>query len=536
MLSILMTTTAEDAAAEPGEGATFEVENPATGRVIEHVPEHSREDVEAAVGRAAGAQAAWASRSIDERREVIARVRELLLERRDDLAETVSAETGKPPGEAIGSDVGASLDACTYLIDEGPDIVEEPIDLGGLTAVGDSTVVREPIGVVGVITPWNYPLCLPAMEALPPLFAGNAVVLKPAEQTPLSALELEALFHEAGVPSDVFQVVTGRGRPTGEALSEADLEHLSFTGSTEVGFELRESCKARGVTTSLELGGSDPAVVLEDADLDLTADGITWARFSNAGQTCAAPKRCFVHESLADAFTDAVVSRVDALEIGGGDDKPYEFGPVISAAALDTIASQVDRSVEMGAEVVTGGERLDREGHYYAPTVLRGVTRDMPVMREETFGPVLPIVPVHDADEGVEYANDTDYGLTASVWTTDVERGEALARRIEAGTITVNEHLYTSGVFATPWGGRKDSGGDFSHGRWSIEAVTEPKHIHVAPGEVSVREGRFRDLWWFPYGPDYGETIGRAMEAIHHSSTLQRLRRTPGTIRAALSK
>jgi acyl-CoA reductase-like NAD-dependent aldehyde dehydrogenase len=531
-----MASTSEEATAGADAEHTIEITDPTTGGVVDTVAETEPDTVQSVVEAAARAQRAWADRSIAERRAVVKRARELILERRDDLAATISAENGKPPGEAIGAEIGPALDTASFLVSRGPDILEEDIDLSALAAVGDSTVVREPVGVVGLITPWNYPFGIPVAEALPALFAGNAVVLKPAEETTLTALELADLLHEAGVPEDLFQVVPGRGATTGQALSEADIDHLSFTGSAEVGFTLEEACEARGVSTCLELGGSDPAIVLADADLDLTADGITWSRFANAGQSCGAPKRLFAMESIADDLTDAIVDRAEALEIGGWDDADYEFGPLITAEAVERIHDQVERSVEMGAEVVIGGEPLDRDGHYYPPTVLREVTPDMPVMTEETFGPVLPIVPVEGSEDALELANDTNYGLTGSVWTTDTDRGEELARHIEAGTVTVNDHLYTFSLHATPWGGPKDSGGDFSHGRWGLESVTEATHVHVAAGEASLSSGRFKDLWWFPYGEDHGEMLGRAMEAMHSSSTIQKLRNTPGTLRAALSK
>jgi succinate-semialdehyde dehydrogenase/glutarate-semialdehyde dehydrogenase len=529
---------------EPGSEHAIVCRSPATLARIDEVPEATPADVEAAVADAAAAQPAWADRSIADRRDVLARVRDLLLDRRESLAETVSTENGKPPGEAVATDVGPALNAANFLVERGPDVVEESIPLGRFESVGESTVLREPVGVVGVITPWNYPFGIPASEVLPALFAGNAVVLKPAVETTLTALAFRDLLHDAGVPEDVLAVVPGRGPTTGQALAEAELDHLSFTGSADVGFMLRETCEPRGVSTSLELGGSDPAVVLEDADVDLTAAGITWARFANAGQSCAAPKRCFALEGVADELTDALVERAAALEIGGDegsgagdlDDAEYEMGPLISAEAVETIHDQVTRSVEQGAEVLTGGEPLDREGHYYPPTILADVTPDMPVMTEETFGPVLPIASVPDVETAIERANDTNYGLSGSVWTTDEDRGAALAREIDAGTVTVNDHLYTFTLHATPWGGPKDSGGDFSHGRWGIESVTDAKHVHVAPGTASLSSGRFEDPWWFPYDDDFEEAIGDTLELLYGSSVVRKLRHTPGAIRAILSE
>jgi len=514
---------------------TFLVRDPTTGDRIDAVEKTPPAAVDAVVADAATAQSRWSRRSVADRRAVIERVRSLILERRGSLAAQISRETGKSVADAVGTDLGPALETASFLIDRGPDLLAEDVPVNRVVATGDSTVVREPVGVVGAITPWNYPFGIPVAEVLPPLFAGNAVVLKPAEETTLTALALRDLLHDAGVPDQVFSVVPGRGPVTGAALADAAIDHLSFTGSTEVGFSLRNSCAARGVSTSLELGGSDPAIVLPDADVELTAAGLTWARFAIAGQSCAAPKRVFPVAPVADELTAAIVDRVEALDIGGVDDAVYEVGPLISASALETVHDQVRRSVDMGATVLTGGEPLDRAGHYFAPTVLTDVTPEMPVMTEETFGPVLPIQSVPDVDTAVERANDTRFGLTGSVWTRDTDRGRAVARRIDAGTVTVNDHLYTFMLGATPWGGVKDSGGDFSHGRWGIEAVTTAKHLHVAPGETGVAAGRVRNPWWFPYEEDTADTFGELFTAVYGTGLRDRVRAGLTAVRRVLS-
>jgi succinate-semialdehyde dehydrogenase/glutarate-semialdehyde dehydrogenase len=531
-----MTSQSDHGAGAAGGDHTLEIRDPATTAVVAEVPEAPPSAVQTAVADAAAAQPAWVAQSIADRRDVIDRFRSLLVDRRDEVAATINEENGKPPGEAIAGDVGPALSTAAYLVERGADVLEEEIPLGSLAAVGDSTVVREPVGVIGVITPWNYPFGIPTAEILPALFAGNAVVLKPAVETTQTALALRDLLIEAGLPEDVLAVVPGRGATTGQALADAEIDHLSFTGSAEVGFALQETCESRGVSTCLELGGSDPAIVLGDADVDLTARGLTWARYANAGQSCGAPKRCFPVDSIAGELTDALVDNVEALRVGGGEGADYDVGPLISAEAVDSIHSQVRRSVDQGATVLTGGEPLERDGHFYAPTVLTDVTPDMPVMTEETFGPVLPIMPVADAEEALDLANDTNYGLTGSVWTTDTDRGEALARRIEAGTVTVNDHLYTFSLHATPWGGPKDSGGDFSHGRWGLESVTDAKHVHVAPGTASLSSGRFNDLWWFPYDEGFQDTLGDAMAVLYGTNPVRKLRKVPGVLRASIGK
>ena len=519
-----------------GESHVIVTRNPATLEVNDEIPEADAEAVEAAVADATAAQPAWGDVPLEDRLAVFERFQELLLERREAVAETVIAEVGKPAGEAVSAEVAPALSAVEFCSERGADLLAEEIPLGALESVGESTVYREPVGVVGMITPWNYPFGIPASEVVPTLFAGNAVVLKPAEETTLTAFLLRDLLEEAGLPAELLQVVPGRGEVTGQALAESSVDHLSFTGSTEVGTHLEEITAGTDTTLCLECGGSDPAIVLPDADLDLAADGICWARFANAGQSCAAVKRVYAHVAIEPRLRRMLVERVENLRVGAsdGDEGVVEVGPLISAEAVERLHSQVERSVEMGAEVLAGGEPLDREGHFYAPTVLTGVTDDMPVVREETFGPVLPVMSYDDIDDAVERANDTPYGLTGSVWTRDTDRGEAVARRIEAGTVTVNDHLYTFGLHATPWGGYKDTGGDFSHGRWGIESVTRAKHVHVAEGETGLRSGRVRNLWWFPYDEKTSEVLGKAMEVMYGSSVTGKLRNAPSVLKELL--
>ena len=519
-----------------GEETVIVTKSPATLEVNDRVVEMTPENVERAVSDAAAAQREWAARSIEERVEVFERVRDLLLERKESIARNATEEVGKPFGEAMVYETGAALAAVEFVTEQGPDLLEEPIPLGSFSSAGTSTLVREPIGVVGVITPWNYPFAIPAFEVVPVLFAGNGVVMKPGEATPRSAFELRDLLYDAGVPEDLFAVVPGRGSVTGQALVESDIAHLSFTGSSEVGFELERACSERGISLARECGGSDPAIVLPDADLEFTASGVVSIRFLNAGQSCAAVKRLYVHESVEADLREKILERVENLRVGYGPDEVFEVGPLISEEALENVHSQVERSVEMGAEVLLGGEPMDREGHFYEPTVLTNVTQDMPVVTEETFGPVLPIMSYETVDEAVEKANDTRYGLSASVWTTDTERGEEVARRIEAGTVLVNDHCYTGALFETPWGGYGDTGGDFSHGRWAIEAVTRTKHVHVTPGEPSLRQGRFENPWWFPYDEDTADFMRRTLELMYSPNVTTRLRNAPSVMHEMFTK
>lgn len=504
--------------------------NPATRETNGSVEAATPQAVEAAVAAAHAAQAAWADRPLPERLEILEAFGQLLVERARDLAETVTAETGKPVAEAIAADVIPVVDAVDFVADAAPGILDEPIRVDHPLAFGRSSrIVRDPVGVVAHITPWNYPLGIPGSQIVTALAAGNAALLKPAVETPLTAEALADAFAEAGVPDDAVRVVHGPGETAGRALVEADVDHVIFTGSREVGWRIHEEMAGRRIPTCLELGGSDPAVVLDDADLDLAADGIVWARYTNAGQTCAAVKRVVVDAAVVDELTDRIVGKVERLTVGDGRDPGVEVGPMISAEAADELLDQVRRSLDAGATLLTGGERIDGEGHFVEPTVLTDVAPGMPVLAEETFGPVLAIVVADDVDDSVAKANATEFGLTASVWTRDVDRGRRVARRIEAGTVTVNDHAYTYGLNATPWGGVKTSGVGRTHGRWGLEEVTEARHVHAGRGR--------RDPWWFPYADDQAELMETAVETLYgDAGLLKRLRGALGLVSRLRSK
>ncbi|MDY6765188.1 MAG: aldehyde dehydrogenase family protein [Halobacteria archaeon] len=512
--------------------------NPATLEVNAEIDVTSKEGVESAVEKAHSSQKEWADRSLSERLRVLERFQELILERKDEIAKTVSRETGKPVEEAISVDIFPVIDAVEFLSDEGPDILEYDLSLKNLLLVGrKSKITREPLGVIGIITPWNYPFGIPGSQVVYALFAGNSVVLKPAEETTLTGLRLKELLEEAGLPPEVLQVVTGPGRPTGDALVNSDIDYMLFTGSADVGFSIRSQCAPRGIPTCLELGGSDPALVLEDANLDLTTDGIVWARFTNCGQTCSAVKRVYVVESIASKLMDEIVSKTRELRVGNTFESHVDVGPLISEEAVDRIDSMVQESVEMGATPLTGGERIDElDGSFYKPTILTDVTHEMPVIQEETFGPVLPIIEVEDEEEAIEMANDTPYGLTASVWTRDEKHGEKIARSLDAGTVSVNDHAYTYGINSTPWGGHNRSGERLTHGTWGLEELTTLKHIHVTKGDTFPKSTRTKNLWWFPYPHDQHEVMREGMEYLYGGGLRKKIRKTPYMIRKLLGK
>ncbi|HWH07898.1 MAG TPA: aldehyde dehydrogenase family protein [Candidatus Thermoplasmatota archaeon] len=489
------------------------VRNPATGETLAELPEATREDVLAAVARARAAQPAWAARPVRDRLAALDRFRALLLADRRGMAEQVTRETGKPLTEALGVDVLITLDAAAWVVRNAEKVLApEVLRLGNPLFVGRvSRVEREPLGVVGVVSPWNYPLAIPASNALHALAAGNAVVLKPASLAPLTALRMARLFHEAGVPGDVLQVVVGSGRVAGEALVDADLDHLVFTGSVPVGKAVEQRLRERGVSSCMELGGSDPALVLHDAPCEDAVRGVVWGRFTNAGETCAAPKRAYVHRSLLDRFVADATRAAAALRLGDPMRPDTDVGPLTDPDGVREMAAFVEDAVKRGARVLCGGKpRPDLGPQWFEPTVLVDVPPDARVVTEEAFGPILPIVPFDDEDEAVRLANGTPFGLSASIWTRDLERGQALARRLHAGTVTLNDVAYTYAANETPWGGVKDSGHGRTHGRWGLLEMTRMRHVNVVPPSRPLG-----GTWWFPYTPALRELFDQGARFLY---------------------
>jgi succinate-semialdehyde dehydrogenase/glutarate-semialdehyde dehydrogenase len=336
------------------------------------------------------------------------------------------------------------------------------------------------------------------------LLAGNSVVLKPSEFTTLVALELASLLHRTGVPQDVFQVIPGDGS-TGKALTETALDKLIFTGSVPIGKRVAESAASRLLPVVLELGGKDPMLVLDDADVDVVSSGAVWGAFVNAGQACLSVERCYVHRSLYPTFLEACVRKTQQLKIGNGMDPNTDIGPLIHEAQLQLVESHIEDARKRGVAIVLGGKRLTELGaNFYAPTVLADVTHEMRIMREETFGPVLPVMPFDSDDEAVQLANDSQFGLAASIWTRDRKRGEGLARRIQAGTVMVNDVVSCFGISEAPHGGVKASGLGRTHGRFGLDEMVRTKYVD------SDRIPNIKKVWW--YG--YGEKFSRQMEGF----------------------
>ncbi|MDT5155756.1 MAG: hypothetical protein QOH51_113 [Acidobacteriota bacterium] len=503
--------------------------NPATSEEVGRVPLRSTDEVKQAVARARAAQKGWGALSFRARASVVMRARSFVLEALDEIAALISRESGKPAAEAIMMEVVPTLDLMQFFARRTERLLRpEKIDIGLYRFLGrTSTIEYRPLGVVGIISPWNFPWAIPLGEVSMALMAGNSVVLKPSELTPLVALKIGNVFERAGLPQGVLEIVTGDGS-TGAALVEASVDKLMFTGSVATGRRVAEAAARRLMPVVLELGGKDPMIVFEDADLDAAAEAAVWGAFANSGQACASVERCYVDERISEDFTRRVVEKAKTLRQTVADADGADLGAMSSERQLHTVEEHVRDAVANGAHVLAGGGRakgLDERGWFHEPTVLTGVDHSMAVMREETFGPVLPIMTFRDEDEAVGLANDSQFGLTASVWTRNIRRGRRIASRIEAGTVMVNEVLYTHGIAQTPWGGVKQSGLGRTHGRLGLLEMVAPHHVHVN------RLTLLQDVWWFSYTPGAASLFRSLARRFATGSLLQTLLISPQMLR-----
>ncbi len=506
--------------------------DPATGEEVGRAPLTMPEEVAHAVIHAREAQAEWANLSFRERAKVVMKAREIILKELEQIALLISRETGKPVAEAVAMELTPTLDLIQYFARRTESLLmPERIPLGQYGLMGRlSYTMYKPLGVVGIISPWNFPWATPLDEVVMALMAGNAVVLKPSELTPLTGLKIKEVFARAGLADGLLEVVTGNGS-VGAALVGAGVDKIMFTGSVATGKRVAEAAARYLIPVVLELGGKDPMIVLEDADIRNAARAAVWGAFANSGQACASVERCYVHESIAPQFIEEVVAETKRLHQGIGVSRDVDIGSMTSEDQLEKVESHVRGAKIKGATVLIGGQRRrDLKGPFFEPTVLTNVNHEMDVMSEETFGPVLPIMTFQTDDEAVSLANDSHYGLTASVWTRHIARGERLAESIEAGTVMVNEVLYTHGIAQTPWGGVKESGFGRTHGSAGLFELVSPRHIHVN------RWPLIPDLWWFNYTPLAGRLFRGFARRFASGSVLQTALLVPLMIRRFFEK
>jgi succinate-semialdehyde dehydrogenase/glutarate-semialdehyde dehydrogenase len=456
------------------------------------------------------------------------RAADVLLEEIDELAELLTTEQGKPRLESYSMELLPTVDALKWIADSGPDILDDervPMSQAFLKTKR-SKFTYEPIGVVGVIAPWNYPWSIPFGEVAIALMAGNGVVLKPASLTPMIGERIRMLFEKAGFPEGLVKTIHGGGK-VGDALVKSTAGKIFFTGSVEVGYKVGVECAKRMKGSVLELGGKDPQIVCADADLANAVSGAVWGGFANAGQTCSGIERVYVHKDVADSFLEGVVRETERLTVGDPAEWTTEVGPMVSDEQAQTVTELVDDALANGAKRLTGGPQKVKgmKGSFIAPTVLTGVTHEMRIMNEEIFGPVLPIMTVESEEEAIGLANDSQFGLGASVWTKDRDKGERMAHEIQSGMVWVNDHSFSHGACQCSWGGVKDSGLGRSHSKFGFYECVNVKLVSWEPGWT-------RDSWWQPYDEDLGQAFRSSAQLLYsrNGNRLKALREGAGAL------
>jgi len=501
--------------------------NPATGEEFGRVANVSAGEVREAVEKSRRAFELWKETSFKERAKFVMRAREIILNELDEIARLISDESGKPVAESLSMEIAPVLDLMQYFAKNAAKILKpEKVNIGLYATLGrTSKIIYKPLGTVGIIPAWNYPFSIPLGETVMALMAGNAVIVKPSELTPFIGLKIGEIFEKAGLPENVLQILSGDGR-TGAALIDAGIEKIMFTGSVATGKKIAESAAKHLTSVVLELGGKDPMIVFADANLELAAQGAIWGAFCNSGQSCSSVERLYVEESVAEEFTKLIVEKTKRLKQDSGDKETTDVAAMSSERQIAIVEDHVADFRREGAKILTGGRRNESfKGAFYEPTVISNATNKMRGMREETFGPTLPIGIFQTEQEAIDLANDSDFGLTASVWTKDLTKGKRVAEKILAGTVCVNEVLYTHGIGQTPWGGFKQSGYGRTHGNSGLMELVAPQHIHV--NRVLLTP----NAWWLPYSPLAVETFRGFARYFASGSLLQTIKLAPQLIK-----
>ncbi len=514
---------------------TLESFNPATGEIVGSVPTITPDQVDAVVDEVKKVQPFWAELSYKDRARYSRRAPDVVARRKDEIAALITAEQGKVRTEAFSMEVLTSIDGMHWAADNAEKVLADE-KIPGTQAFARTRKMRfhyQPIGVIGVISPWNYPWLLAMDEICTALMSGNGVIFKPASLTCLIGQEIQAVFDEAGLPEGLMRTVHGGGRVGQAMVDSAGVGKIFFTGSVEVGRSISQDLSKQLKSATLELGGKDPMIVLSDANVAHAIDGAAWGGFANMGQTCAGIERVYVKHDVADRFIEGVVEKAKSLKLGDPTDWSTEVTAMTDPNQFEIVKELVDDAVANGATLHTGGPIAEADlpaglkGHFYAPTVLTGVNHGMRIMKEEIFGPVLPIITVDSDDEAVSMANDSEFGLGASVWTNDSDKAISIAKRIEAGNVWVNDHMYSAGLCQCSWGGQKDSGIGRSHSKFGFyEAVEIQVIAQTNPREAS--------MWLHPYDETVGPAIRTTVDLLYARGK-DRFR-TLGEGRAALGK
>jgi acyl-CoA reductase-like NAD-dependent aldehyde dehydrogenase len=501
------TTDTPASGRQHGAGETISY-NPATGEEVSRVPNTDLTEIPAIFARARAAQRAWAARSFAERKRSILKMRDYVVDHAEELAEIVSRENGKSRMDALTTEViPCALAADWYGKHAEKSLAPRKLPMGSLLFFNKKNVLeRVPLGVVGVISPWNYPLSIPFGEVVMGLMAGNAVLLKVAAATIGVGVAIEKIVAAGELPEGLFHHVVGSGGRISQAFFDNRVDKLFFTGSVPTGKTLMRAAAETLTPLSLELGGKDPMIVLADADLERAANGACWAGYQNAGQSCGGVERVYVHESVFEAFVDLMAKKTRAMRHGADTDHEVDMGAMTTEEQLETVKKQVADAVAHGARIVAQSRpTVNTNGFFHPATLMVDVDHSMDLMREETFGPVVPVMKFRTIEEAIELANDSSMALTSSVWTRDLALGRQIARKLESGVTTINDHLYTHGQSETPWGGWKESGIGRTHSALGLEEMTQPKLVNwdLAPAR--------RNVWWFPFDRTSYQTMLAAL-------------------------
>jgi acyl-CoA reductase-like NAD-dependent aldehyde dehydrogenase len=459
---------------------------------------------------ARGAQEKWAAKTLRDRCAMIKHLRDVIFASREEIIDVIVRETGKPRVEAIFAEILLAFDTADFLARRAPRWLRpERVPHHNVALKAKSAWIEfEPLGVVAIIAPWNYPFSIPLAQVIPALLAGNAVLLKPSELTPWTGSLIGELFTRAKFPSHLVQVLQGAGE-LGAAIIEAGPDKVFFTGSVATGRVIAEACGRKLIPSVLELGGKDAMIVLADAHLETASSAAVWGSFTNCGQACLSVERIYVERPIAAKFTDLCIQKTKQLRIGPASDPDIEVGPMIRLGQLEKVEEQLREAEQRGATILAGGiRRLDLGPNFFAPTVIASVSGSMRIMREETFGPVLAIQTVESADEAIALANDTPFALSGSIWTADARRGRELASRIRAGSVMVNDVASYYGIAEAPHGGRGASGWGRTHSRLGLLEMVHSKYVDVD------RLPRVPKSWWYGYSAEIATAADRFVDLL----------------------
>ncbi|HEX4076329.1 MAG TPA: aldehyde dehydrogenase family protein [Candidatus Acidoferrales bacterium] len=513
------TARTRPADANPAAAAHVDSIDPATNETIAQFDSTDPADIPAIFARARAAQTEWAAQPIRERSAALRRLRDAIFDSRDEITGIISRETGKPRVEAIFAELILALDTADFIARQAPKWLRpERVPHHNIAVKTKSGWLEyEPLGVVAIISPWNYPFAIPVAQIIPALAAGNVVVLKPSELTPATGALIGEIAARAKLPENLVQIVQG-GAEVGSAMIDAAPDKVFFTGSVETGRKIAEACAAKLIPSVLELGGKDPMIVLADADLEIASSAAVWGSFMNCGQACLSVERVYVEQSVAARFAGMCVVKTRKLRLGPPSDPDAEIGPMIRLRQLERVERQLQDAVARGAKILTGGERRPELGaNFFEPAVVTDVDHSMDLMRGETFGPVLAIRAVASEAEAVAMANDSPFSLSASVWTRDSAAARKIASQLRAGSVMINDVASYYGISEAPHGGRGASGWGRAHSRFGFLEMVHVKYVD------SDRLPRIAKSWWYGYSAELAAAAGRFVEAMFAPSWTRRM-------------